>query len=245
MSSLLVEAEDLGVELLGLVDVLDEDTGDGDVRDHAATLGRGRRRRLLLACGFLRSASPHMNTKHPGIRGAPVAAYLAWNSLGVSPTSSRNRLLNEPRLEKPTAWQTSVTVRLVARSRSWARSTRRSERYAAGRQPVGRLEQPLEVELAQPGHRGERVEVERLGVVAVGVVAGPAQVHQHVAGARSWRSSARRSAAAGTRPRGGAGSGRARGGRRSRRRGSPRAGCPAAARARRSGSPRRRAGRRW
>ena len=32
----------------------------------------------------------------------------------------------------PTAWQTSVTLRLVARSRSWARSTRRWETYAAG-----------------------------------------------------------------------------------------------------------------
>ena len=53
-------------------------------------------------------------------------------SLGVSPTRSRNRLLNEPRLENPTAWQTSVTVRFVARSRSCARSMRRSARYAAG-----------------------------------------------------------------------------------------------------------------
>jgi len=52
-----------------------------------------------------------MKTKHPGMCGAPAAAYLRWNSLGVSPTSSRNRLLNDPRLENPTAWQTSVTVR--------------------------------------------------------------------------------------------------------------------------------------
>ena len=44
-------------------------------------------------------------------------------------------MLNDPRLEKPTAWQTSVTVRLVARSRSWARSTRRWERWAAGERP--------------------------------------------------------------------------------------------------------------
>ena len=42
-----------------------------------------------------------MKTKQPGIRGAPSAAYRLWNSLGDSPTSSRNRLLNEPRLEKP------------------------------------------------------------------------------------------------------------------------------------------------
>ena len=68
-----------------------------------------------------------MNTQQPGIRGAPVAAYRRWNSLGVSPTSSRNRLLNEPSELNPTAWQTSVTVRLDVRSRSWARSIRRSE----------------------------------------------------------------------------------------------------------------------
>ena len=76
-----------------------------------------------------------MNTKHPGMCGAPDAAHRRWNSLGVSPTSSRNRLENEPRLVKPTAWQTSVTVRLVARNRSWARSTRRRDRCAAGERP--------------------------------------------------------------------------------------------------------------
>jgi hypothetical protein len=76
-----------------------------------------------------------MNTKHPGMRGAPVAAYRRWKSLGDSPTSARNRLLNDPRLLKPTAWQTSVTVRFVARSRSWARSIRRWETYSPGVSP--------------------------------------------------------------------------------------------------------------
>ena len=70
-----------------------------------------------------------MNTKHPGMRGAPAAAQRRWNSLGVSPANSRNRLLNEPRLLRPTAWHTSVTVRLVARRRSWARAV-----YAVGQQ---------------------------------------------------------------------------------------------------------------
>ena len=72
-----------------------------------------------------------MKTKQPGMCGAP-SAYRRWNSLGVSPTTVRNRLLNEPRLENPTAKQTSVTVRLVARSRSWARSIRRCETYSTG-----------------------------------------------------------------------------------------------------------------
>ena len=76
-----------------------------------------------------------MKMKQPGILGAPSAAYRFSNSLGDSPTSCRNRLLNAPRLEKPTAWHTSVTVRLVARSRSWARSTRRWDRCAAGERP--------------------------------------------------------------------------------------------------------------
>ena len=66
--------------------------------------------------------------------GAPATAYLRWNSLGVSPTSSWNRLLNDPRLENPTAWQTSVTVRFVAR-RSWARLDPPLVRYAAGVRP--------------------------------------------------------------------------------------------------------------
>ena len=69
-----------------------------------------------------------MKTWQPGMRGAPSAAYLAWNWLGLSPVTWRKRLLKDPRLLNPTAWHTSVTVRLVARSRSCARSTRRSER---------------------------------------------------------------------------------------------------------------------
>src|SRR3954453_17521545 len=58
--------------------------------------------------------------------------YRRWNCEGVSPTTSRKRLLNDPRLLNPTAKQASVTVRLVERSKSCARSMRRSPRYAAG-----------------------------------------------------------------------------------------------------------------
>ena len=58
-------------------------------------------------CGFSsiaesalrRSASPHMNTKHPGMRGAPSAAHRRWNAPGVSPVVARNRVANDPRLE--------------------------------------------------------------------------------------------------------------------------------------------------
>jgi hypothetical protein len=74
-----------------------------------------------------RSLSPCMNTK-PGMWGTPWAAKRSWYSDGDTPTSWRNRLLNDPRLLNPTSMHTSVTVRLVARSRSCARSMRRSER---------------------------------------------------------------------------------------------------------------------
>ena len=76
-----------------------------------------------------------MKTKQPGMRGAPASAQRRWNSRGVSPTTSWNRAENEPRLEEPTAWQTSVTERFVLRSRSWARSTRRRDTWAAGETP--------------------------------------------------------------------------------------------------------------
>jgi hypothetical protein len=70
----------------------------------------------------------------PGIRGA-FAPQRRWKSRGLSPTISRNLALNDPRLLNPTDVHTSVTVRLVARSRSWARSIRRWETYAAGVTP--------------------------------------------------------------------------------------------------------------
>lgn len=56
-----------------------------------------------------------MNTQQPGTFG-PAPAYLRWNADGVSPTRAANRLLNDPRLQKPTLVHTSVTVRLVLRS---------------------------------------------------------------------------------------------------------------------------------
>jgi hypothetical protein len=41
------------------------------------------------------------------------------------PTHSEKRVLNEPKLEKPTKKHTSVTVTFAERSRSFARSIRR------------------------------------------------------------------------------------------------------------------------
>ena len=74
--------------------------------------------------------------KQPGTGGGPPRSTERRRySLGEHPTSSVNRELNDPRLVKPTRWQISVTVRLAARSRSLARSTRRRLRYAPGVSP--------------------------------------------------------------------------------------------------------------
>ena len=78
---------------------------------------------------------PRMNRKQPGMRGPPVAAHRSRYCVGVSPTSSRNRDENDPRLENPTIMHTSVTVRLAARNRSCARSMRRRVRYRIGVSP--------------------------------------------------------------------------------------------------------------
>ena len=48
------------------------------------------------------------------------------------PVISPNRVLNVPRLVKPTRWQISVTVRLADLSSSHARSIRRRVRYRPG-----------------------------------------------------------------------------------------------------------------
>lgn len=55
--------------------------------------------------------------------------------MGVSPTICRNRDENDPMLEKPTAMQVSVIVRLAPRIRSCARSIRRRVRYRIGVSP--------------------------------------------------------------------------------------------------------------
>ena len=82
------------------------------------------------------------------MRGAPVAAYRDWKSLGVSPTTARKRLLNEPRLVKPTLWHTSVTVRFV--EQKVLRPLDPAPRDVLRRgDAVRRLEEPEEVVLRQ------------------------------------------------------------------------------------------------
>ena len=64
-----------------------------------------------------------------GTMQAGIAAPSAWSrdryALGLSPTSSVKRELNEPSEVQPTAKQTSVTDRSPRRSRALARSIRR------------------------------------------------------------------------------------------------------------------------
>ncbi len=67
--------------------------------------------------------------KQPGMGGGPPLATASCRyAVGGQPTNSVKRALNDPRLEKPTMWQISVTVRLAERSRSLARSMRRRVR---------------------------------------------------------------------------------------------------------------------
>src|SRR5581483_1450143 len=71
----------------------------------------------------------HTIRKQPGIGGGPPSRPIsARYALGDVPTSSRKRVLNEPRLLNPTRRHTSVTVRFATRSRSLARSIRRRVR---------------------------------------------------------------------------------------------------------------------
>ena len=121
-----------------------------------------------------------MKTKQPGMCGAPWA-YRPWNSLALSPTSRRNRLLNDPRLENPTAKHTSVTVRFVA-AQQVLRTFDPALRHVLHRcDPVGRPEKPQEVILRQAGHARDLAEAQRLRVVPIGEVASSPQVHEHVA----------------------------------------------------------------
>ena len=72
-----------------------------------------------------------MKTKHPGMWGAPVREQRLV--LGRRHADELAELRAE-RSEAPVPDEnhTSVTVRFVARRRSWARSMRRSARYTAG-----------------------------------------------------------------------------------------------------------------
>ena len=75
----------------------------------------------------------HIIAKHPGMgAGPPRSAASRRYAVGDIPVSSAKRVLNVPRLVKPTRWQISVTVRLAERSSSQARSTRRLVRYRPG-----------------------------------------------------------------------------------------------------------------
>jgi hypothetical protein len=65
----------------------------------------------------------HAITKQVGMAGA--ADPRLRNELGDSPTMSLNVRLNVPMLEKPTSKQMSATLRVEARRRYIARSTRR------------------------------------------------------------------------------------------------------------------------
>ena len=69
------------------------------VPERIAAVVSGIARGCELAGVALRSTRPDMKTQQPGMRGAPRTAYRRWKAVGVSPTTSLNRELNDPRLE--------------------------------------------------------------------------------------------------------------------------------------------------
>ena len=129
-----LEAEHVDVEVAGLVLVEAVDGDERDVGDHASTLGRAGSPIVLLPdCARAGRPAVVEHAAHEQVaaraRAAPPrAAHRLRYAVGLSPTSWVNRDENEPRLEKPTIMQISVTVRLAVRSRSWARSMRRRVR---------------------------------------------------------------------------------------------------------------------
>ena len=113
---------------------------------------------LLPGCGVVggrggQASTPRMKRKQPGMCGPPVAAQRSRYCVGVSPTSSRKRDENEPRLENPTIMQTSVTVRLARPQQVLRPLDAPPGEVAHRRVPVGGGERAGEVVLRHVGGR--------------------------------------------------------------------------------------------
>jgi hypothetical protein len=91
-------------------------------------------------------------------------------------------VVNEPTLVNPAITQMSATVRSVLRSRA-ARSSRLAEQVPVRALPECPAELAAEMGRRQPRGSGQRGDVERLKVPAVGEILGPQQVAGRV-GAR-------------------------------------------------------------
>src|SRR5690625_845840 len=124
-----LEAEDVDVEVEGLLLVEDIDAVDADSGDHAAN---ARRAHPSAAYPKLLGRRVHALTKQTGTPTGWVSRRY-W--LGLRPTIAVNVRLKVPRLAKPTARATSVTGSVVSRSRAQARSTRRRCRCRCGVSP--------------------------------------------------------------------------------------------------------------
>lgn len=98
-----------------------------------------------------------------------------------------NRDENEPRLAKPTSMQTSVTVRFAPAEQVLRPVDAAPGQVPDGRLAIGSLETAGEMELGHHGHTGQLRQVQGLGVVAVDVVPGPAELRQQPEGSR-WSS---------------------------------------------------------
>ena len=92
------------------------------------------------------------------------------------PTSSVKRLLNEPRLEKPTNMQISVTVRLAWRKQILGPLHPSPRQVLSRRLPIGVLEGSGEVELGEATLGGQPIEVQGLRELPVHEITSLAQV---------------------------------------------------------------------
>ena len=88
---------------------------------------------------------------------------------------SVNRELNDPSEVQPTAKQTSVTVRSPRRSSPLGPLDPARYQVAVGRLPEGSTKAAGEMARRQEGRARQRRNIQRLGVVAVHQVTGPAQ----------------------------------------------------------------------
>src|SRR5262249_16931232 len=136
--------------------ILNHDAAEFDF--HSPTLSASSMGCLLEKCSS--SKIPDISDRQPGIKpagscccGADAGWCFRWNSDGDMPTRREKRALKLPRLEKPTAIQTSVTDNPLTISRCFALSTCARERYWCGVSPNMALNNRMKWKRVSPERR--------------------------------------------------------------------------------------------
>ena len=149
-----------------------------------STLRERRRGRLLLSCGIVRARTtfgeaPHeqetaRNSRRTGCRVTPLECARRFShELGEAGAER-----SEARVADG---ETDLRHGEVRRSKQVLRPLDASLRQVARRRhSVHRLEQAVEVEFREPGHRRDVIEFDRLGEMPIDVIPRLAQVDQHV-----------------------------------------------------------------